>query len=409
MNPEGQEAIGGRTTETHIRAFDVRPHMNRYEGVDALLRDGYDAYLHVGDEEDEDMVYLSGFDAPDDFALLRVDGRTVLLVSALEYGRAEKEARADEVRRTGEFIEGDRRGDEGARLDALADFLEEYGARDVAVPRGFSLFTADGLRERGYGVETVEDPVGEARAVKDEDEIEAIRRTQTANEVAMGAAHEVLRGSEVRDGTLYHDGEPLTVDRVKTEIEVALVRERCKLSDTIVAPGEGGADPHWRGEGVVSAGEPIVVDIFPRGDEGYFGDMTRTFVVGEPSDRVREMYETTIEAQEAAFDVLAKGAGVTGEEVHNAVCDVFENAGYATTREDATEGFVHSTGHGVGLEIHERPRLSDGGDELHAGNVVSVEPGLYLNDVGGVRVEDLVVVREDGYDNLNDYPKELVV
>ncbi|MFW5984010.1 MAG: M24 family metallopeptidase [Halobacteria archaeon] len=382
--------------------------MNRYEGVDALL-DEHDAYLHVGDEEDEDMVYLSGFDAPDDFVLLRVDGRTVLLVSALEYGRAKKEARADEVRRTGEFVDGDRRGDEEAQVDALAEFLDEYGVEDVAVPRGFSVFVADGLREHGYGVEAVADAVGEARAVKDEDELDAIRRTQSANEGAMKTAHELLRESEVRDGTLYHDGEPLTVDRVKTEIEVALVHERCKLSDTIVAPGEGSADPHWRGEGTLRADEPIVVDIFPRGDDGYFGDMTRTFVVGQPSERVREMYETTVEAQEAAFEVLSEGAGVTGEEVHDAVCDVYEDAGYATTRDDATEGFVHSTGHGVGLEIHESPRLSSGGDELRVGNVVSVEPGLYLRGVGGVRVEDLVVVREDGYENLNDYPKELVV
>ena len=386
----------------------VRGNMNRYEGVDGLL-DEHDAYLHVGDEEDEDMVYLSGFDAPDDFVLLRLDGHTVLLVSALEYGRAKSEARAGEVRRTGEFIDGDRRGDDEAFVDALAAFLDEYGVEDVAVPRGFSLFAADGLRERGYGVETVADPVGEARAVKDDDEIDAVRRTQKANEAAMEAAHGLLREAEVRDGSLYHDGEPLTVDRIKTEIEVALVHERCKLSDTIVAPGEGGADPHWRGEGTVRAGEPVVVDIFPRGEEGYFGDMTRTFVVGEPSDRVREMYETTVEAQEAAFDVLDEGAGVTGEEVHEAVCDVYDDAGYATTRDDATEGFVHSTGHGVGLEIHERPRLSTGGDELRAGNVVSVEPGLYLRDVGGVRIEDLVVVREDGYDNLNEYPKELVV
>ena len=382
--------------------------MNRYEGVDGLL-DEHDAYLHVGDEEDEDMVYLSGFDAPDDFVLLRLDGRTVLLVSALEHGRAEKEARAEEVRRTDEFIDGDRRGDEEAFVEALGDFLDEYGVEDVAVPRGFSLFAADGLRERGYGVETVADPVGEARAVKDGDEVDAIRRTQDANEEAMEATHELLCESEVRDGALYHDGEPLTVDHIKTEIEVALVHERCKLSDTIVAPGQGGADPHWRGEGEVRAGEPIVVDIFPRGEEGYFGDMTRTFVVGEPSDRVREMYQTTVEAQEAAFDVLSEGAGVTGEEVHEAVCDVYEDAGYETTRDDATEGFIHSTGHGVGLEIHEGPRLSTGGDELRAGNVVSVEPGLYLREVGGVRTEDLVVVREDGYDNLNEYPKALVV
>jgi len=383
--------------------------MDRYGGIDSVLDNGYDAYLHVGDEDDEDMLYLSGFDAPDGFVLLRADGRTVLLVSALEAGRADKEARADEVRRTDEFIDGDRRGDEKARADALDAFLDEYGADDVAVPRSFGLYTADALRERGYGVETVEDPVGEARAVKDDEELGAVRATQTANEAAMEAARSLLGEAEARDGTLYHDGEVLTAGRVRTEVEVALVREGCTLDSTIVAPGERAADPHWRGEGRLRADEPVVVDIFPRGEEGYYGDMTRTFVVGEPSERVREMYETTVEAQNAAFGVLEGGAGVTGEEVHAAVCDVYEDAGYGTLREGASDGFIHSTGHGVGLEIHERPRLSEGGGRLRAGNVVSVEPGLYLPDVGGVRVEDLVVVREDGYDNLNDHPKDLVV
>jgi len=382
--------------------------MERYAGVDALL-DDHDAYLHVGDEDDVDMYYLSGFDAPDDFTLLRVDGRTVLLVSTLEYGRAKKESNADEVRRTAEFLDGDRRGDPEAQVDGIAAFLDEYGVDDVAVPRDFSLFVADALRERGYGVGTVADPVGETRAVKDDGEIEAVRRTQKANEEAMRAAESLLGEAEVRDGELVHDGETLTAERVKTEIEVALVRERCTLDSTIVACGERGADPHWRGEGALRPDEPVIVDIFPRGEDRYFADMTRTFVVGEPSDRVREMYETTVEAQEAAFDVLSRGAGVTGEEVHNAVCDVYEDAEYGTVRNGAETGFIHSTGHGVGLEIHEGPRLSSGGKELCAGNVVTVEPGVYLPDVGGVRVEDLVVVREDGYENLTEYPKELHV
>lgn len=386
--------------------------MDRYAGLDSLLNDNFDAYLHVGDEEDENLYYLSDFDAPDPFTLLRTnDGRTVLLVSTLEYGRARKESNADEVRNTNEFFDGDRRGDPEARVDALASFLDEYDARDIAVPRDFSLYTADMLRKRGYGVETVADPVSETRAVKEEDEIDAIRRVQSANEEAMRRAQNLLRGAEREDGKLVHDGEKLTAERVKTEIEVALVRERCSLDTTIVACGERGADPHWRGEGPLRPDEPIIVDIFPRGESKYFADMTRTFVVGEPDERVREMYELSVDAQEAAFEVLAGGAdaGITGEDVHEAVCDVYEEAGYGTVRNGDETGFIHSTGHGVGLEIHEDPRLSTGGDELRAGNVVTVEPGLYLPEVGGVRVEDFVVVREDGYDNLTEYPKDLVV
>ena len=386
--------------------------MDRYAGLDSLLNDNFDAYLHVGDDEDENLYYLSDFDAPDPFTLLRTnDGRTVLLVSTLEYGRARKESNADEVRNTNEFFDGDRRGDPEARVDALASFLDEYDVRDIAVPRDFSLYTADMLRKRGYGVETVADPVSETRAVKEEDEIDAIRRVQSANEEAMRRAQNLLRGAEREDGKLVHDGEKLTAERVKTEIEVALVRERCSLDTTIVACGEGGADPHWRGEGPLRPDEPIIVDIFPRGESKYFADMTRTFVVGEPDERVREMYELSVDAQEAAFEVLAEGAdaGITGEDVHEAVCDVYEEAGYGTVRNGDETGFIHSTGHGVGLEIHEDPRLSTGGDELRAGNVVTVEPGLYLPEVGGVRVEDFVVVREDGYDNLTEYPKDLVV
>jgi len=387
---------------------------NRYEGVDAVLDEGdeHDAYLHVGDEDDENLYYLSDFDAPDPFTLLRTqEGATVLLVSTLEYGRAQKESNADEVRNTNEFFDGDRRGDSEARVDALAAFLDEYDVRNVAVPQEFSLYTADMLRERGYGVETVADPVGEARAVKDEDEIDEIQSVQRANEEAMRRAETLLKEAERCDGALVHDGEPLTAERVKTEIEVALVRERCSLDTTIVACGEPGADPHWRGEGELCPDEPIIIDIFPRGASKYFGDLTRTFVVGEPSERVREMYELSVEAQEAAFGVLSQGAdaGITGEDVHDAVCDIYESAGYGTVREGSETGFIHSTGHGVGLEIHEGPRLSTGGDELSAGNIVTVEPGLYLPDVGGVRVEDLVVVRDDGYENLTDYKKNFVV
>jgi Xaa-Pro aminopeptidase len=132
--------------------------------------------------------------------------------------------------------------------------------------------------------------------------------------------------------------------------------------------------------------------------------MTRTFVRGTPDAAAHAFYETTEEALAAALDTIE--AGVTGEAVHHAVCDVYEDAGYATLRSDeaAETGFIHSTGHGVGLEVHEEPRLSETGEELEAGNVVTVEPGLYDPDVGGVRVEDLVVVTEDGYENLTEYP-----
>lgn len=379
--------------------------MDRYRGVDRATSD-YDAYLRTDSSTDSDMLYLSGFDAPDPFTLLRRDGETVLLVSPLEYGRARKESMADEVRNTTEYIDGDRRGDPDAEIDVLDAFLMDYGVERVAVPRSYSLYRAEELRGRGYTVEPVDDHVKETRASKTEEEIDFIREAQRATEEALRGAEELIRDADVRGGVLYWDGEELTAERVKTEIEIELLRHRCSLADTIVACGPRAADPHWRGRGALEADEPIIVDIFPRHESHYHADMTRSFVRGS-NHEAEEIYDAVLEAQEAAFTVLEGGAGVSGEEVHEAVCDSFEDAGYPTLRGDAEEGFIHSTGHGVGLDVHELPRLSQGAGELEAGNVVTVEPGLYMEGVGGVRVEDLVVVREDGFENLTDYDREL--
>jgi len=252
--------------------------------------------------------------------------------------------------------------------------------------------------------------VEDARAIKTTAEVEAIREAQRANEASIAAAESLLREATAADGQLRHDGEPLTSERVKEEIEIALLREGCALDETIVACGSDAADPHDRGSGPLAPDEPIIVDVFPRSKEtGYFADTTRTFVVGEPSETVREWYDLTLEAQEAALDAI--GPGVNGRAVHDAVCDVYEDAGLPTLRADETAetGFIHSTGHGLGLEIHEYPRLSTTDVELRPGMVVTVEPGLYDPAVGGVRIEDLVVVTDDGMENLTDYEKRLVV
>jgi Xaa-Pro aminopeptidase len=210
------------------------------------------------------------------------------------------------------------------------------------------------------------------------------------------------------DGELVRDGETLTSERVKEAIEVTLLRHGCGLDDTIVACGADAADPHDRGSGPLLAGEPVIVDIFPRSKATkYHADMTRTFCRGEPTETVEEWYDLTRTAQDAALAAIEPG--VTGAAVHDAVCEVYEDAGLPTLRSDETTetGFIHSTGHGVGLDVHERPRVAPGGEELEPGHVVTVEPGLYDPAVGGVRIEDLVVVTEDGHENLTDYPREL--
>jgi Xaa-Pro aminopeptidase len=398
--------------------------------ADALSEAGTDGYLIDASQDDPDQLYLSGFTGPDPFLSLYADGRTHLLVSGLEYGRASRRSRADVVERYADY--GYDYGDRDDRLDMYAAFLERREVGSVSMPPRGPIGTADGLRERG--IEVVVDRTGvleELRAVKTDAEIDNVRSVQRATEEAMATAEDLIASSTIagddrnaggsrtrigsdeeaiEPGTLVHDGEPLTSERVKTAIEIALLERGCALEETIVACGSQAADPHDRGSGPLFAGEPIIVDVFPRDKATkYFADMTRTFLRGEADGTVREWYELTHEALREATDAVEPG--VTGEAVHEAACAVYESAGIPTLRSDPdTEtGFIHSTGHGVGLDIHELPRLSPGAGELEPGHVVTVEPGLYDPDVGGVRIENLLVVTEEGCETLTDYPIELEV
>jgi Xaa-Pro aminopeptidase len=383
--------------------------------LDEFLADGdFDGYLIEAGSDESDQLYLSGFDAPDPFVTLYTPEETRLLVSGLEYGRAKKESRADAVARVAEYdLHENVREYGGAEGYArtIAAFLGDVGVETVATPARFPLGLADGLRDCGLTVAPeTEDVLKEIRAVKTDEEVEHVRAAQKANEKSMAAAERLLREATVDDGVLRYDGEPLTSERVKEEIEVALLREGCSLDETIVACGSDAADPHNRGSGPLRADEAIIVDIFPRNKATkYHADMTRTFVKGTPSDEIRERFEITDEARKAALAAVEPGA--TGEAVHDAVCDVYEEADYATFRSDPTTetGFIHSTGHGVGLDVHELPSISPRGGELKPGQVITIEPGLYDPEIGGVRIEDIVVVTEDGYENLTDYPVELVV
>lgn len=378
--------------------------------LDSMAVDGY---LIDAASTDSDQLYLSGFDAPDAFITLYADG-VHLLVSSLEYGRAKKESDAASVVRKSEYdyyAKVAEYGPEEASNRVVAEFLADRGVESVAVPARFPVGTADGLREQGVTVKPDRSTVITGiRSTKTDEEIDYVRTAQKANETAMQAAENLLAAATVEGGLLRYQGEVLTSERVKEEIEVTLLRHGTALDETIVACGASAADPHDRGSGPLAADEAIIIDIFPRDKASkYHADMTRTFVRGEPSEEIRARHDLTHEALAAALDALEPGA--TGKEVHGTVCDMYEDAGYATLQNDPdTEtGYIHSTGHGVGLDVHELPRINPNGGELKPGHIVTIEPGLYDPEVGGVRIEDLVVITEDGYENLTDYPIELVV
>jgi len=372
-------------------------------------------------EHDADAYHLSGFLAPDAVICLRVAGKTYLAVSSLEYGRAEKEAPVDRLISHDELgiIRLARELKSGARAyaAAVANLIDELGALDspVAVPPDFGVVYADELRARGVTITPEGKLFDGLRRAKTQGEIEHIQKTQEAVEAACAHAVEILEEAEVaKDGTLEWQGETLTSERLRGEIDVELLRRGCSADGTIVAGGPQGADPHERGHGPLKAGESIIVDIFPVDlSTRYYSDMTRTFVKGEPNEGLQEMYDAVLESQEAALSMVK--AGVNGKDVHNKVAEVLHEAGYKTNVHDQekgkplTEGFFHGTGHGVGLEIHEAPRVSLADDELIPGDVISIEPGVYDPKSGGVRIEDLVVVTEDGCRNLTEFPKRFVL
>jgi Xaa-Pro aminopeptidase len=368
-------------------------------------------------EHDADAYHLSGFLAPDAVICLRVAGKRYLAVSSLEYGRAAKEAPVDELLSHEELeiidLARELKSSAKAYAAAVANLLDEIGASNspIVVPANFGLLYADELRARGITLTPDGKLFDSLRRAKTEEEISSIEKTQNAVEAACAHAVEILEESGIEgDGILEWRGAPLTSELLRAEIEIELLRRGCAAEGTIVAGGPQAADPHERGHGPLKAGEAIIVDIFPVDiSTRYYSDMTRTFVKGEPNEGLQEMYDTVLESQEAALSMIR--AGVNGRDVHRKVADVLHEAGYKTNVHDQeegkplTEGFFHGTGHGVGLEIHEAPRVSLADEELIPGDVISVEPGVYDPKVGGVRIEDLVVVTEDGCRNLTTFPK----
>jgi Xaa-Pro aminopeptidase len=352
-----------------------------------------------------DMFYATHFLSTDPFIYLHVPQKDVLIVSQLEYERAKKESIVREVRSMLDY-------GYNIKIDELiAKIIQEEDIRELVVPKYFPLFTADELRKRDIDVIAVEETkITKEREKKGEEEVRLIEKAQRACEHAMKVALAVIKDASVQGTVLMDNGKPLTSEKIKAYIEHALIDAKCSCDggEPIVACGKQTADPHFTGNGAIFLDEPIIVDIFPRlKTERYFADMTRTVVKDEPSKEIKEMYEVVKQAQDAALSLVKEG--VSCKDVHNLVCDIFEERGYGTLRKGDEKGFIHSTGHGVGLDIHEKPRVGDNDDTLQAGNVITIEPGLYDPRVGGVRLEDLVVIVKNGCTNLTKFEKKLVL
>ncbi len=376
---------------------------------------GAEAYLMISESEhNADMHYATGFLAYDSFIYLN-SGSDKILVSDMELGRARKESKVHDVIPTSRYNIMDKmrknKDADAAYCEMIIEFLRSEKLKRISVPYNFPVQLADCLRNAGFAVIPIKSPFRDMRDIKNEKEIKAIEIAQRAGEKALFEALGAIRNASIRNSALWQDNAPLTTENVRAIIEKSLLSMGCEAPDIIIACGRGSSDPHWKGEGELLAGEPIVIDMVPMSKkERYYSDMTRTVMRGEPDGELKDMYSAVLDSQDAAVKKIK--AGITGSEIHGIVCDLLEERGYETSRGKSgefTEGFIHSTGHGVGLDIHEGPSLSENGKELKAGAVVTVEPGLYYRKIGGVRLEDVVVVTRNGCKNLTMFEKKLVL
>ncbi len=357
-------------------------------------------------EADSNLYYACRFLAPDPFVYLGVNGRKILLMSDLEVDRARSQARVDEVLSLSEWEAKARQRWQTPRLtDTVSLLLEDYGVKAVEVPADFPLEAADRLRERGVTITARSDPFFPERLIKSDEEVSAIEETQRHTEAAFEAALQVLRESVIRGDSVLWKGRPLTSEDLKRVVNLSLMENDCIAEHTIIACGEQGVDPHNQGSGPIRPNRSIIFDIFPRSSRTrYFADMTRTVVKGKASDELRRIYDAVLAAQLRAIELIRDGA--SGAAVHAEVVKTLQARGYTSGVVDGRhQGFFHGTGHGVGLDIHEPPRVSRVDNELRTGQVVTVEPGLYYSGRGAVRIEDMVLVEAGGCRNLTRSPK----
>jgi Xaa-Pro aminopeptidase len=362
--------------------------------------------------DDADFLYACHLPVEQALYLRFEPGDDLLVVSGLELERARREGQARRILDREEAGWREQRDSTSGWVDLARRLVAERGASAVRVSPLLPAAAYVALQAAGVEPEIDHGLFVDERRRKSADEADRIRAAQQAAEAACVEVIGQLAAAEAqRDGLLWLDGSPLTSERLMARAQATLNEIGYGASEMIVAGSPECALPHFRGAGPIRAGAPVIIDIFPMGmSSHYHGDLTRTVVVGEPSDLVCRMHETCVEALDAAIELIR--AGANGRDVHREVCRRLVEGGFGTT----TKGFegradgprmIHSTGHGVGLEVHEGPQLRDLDYPLDAGDVVTVEPGLYELGLGGVRVEDTGIVTAGGFRNFTSLPRSL--
>ncbi|NLV25991.1 MAG: aminopeptidase P family protein [Methanomicrobiales archaeon] len=371
---------------------------------DLIKRYGAAIYCIYASSENAAMRHITRFVTHDPVTILKkLHKPPLMIVPQMEAYRAASESPAQVMtRQQAGYLEIFEHEKDPWKIQA--EMIARVSDGPYLVPPDFPTALARALEVHNTVIVDSASLLSAPRAIKTPDEVRWITRAQRAAEAAMDTAINRIRTSDIRSGVLWYDDKPLTSDLVRYEMNKTMLAHGCTADDTIVSCGEETAIPHCPGSGELKAHEPIVIDVFPRDTKtGYHADMTRTISRGEPSGKVIELYNTVKDA--LILSEKSVRAGKTGAECYHEVRDFFSELGFKSD----TEGFVHSLGHGVGLEIHEAPSLSTMGGTLQSGNVITLEPGLYYRGIGGVRIENLGVVEQSGFSKITRYPMEMIL
>jgi Xaa-Pro aminopeptidase len=356
---------------------------------------------------DADMLYATKFWAGDPFIFLQQNGKRTVVLTDLEMGRGKRTAKVDEFVSFNQLereVQG--KSEQPPPFEkVMAHFLRKRGVKSATVPANFPLSYARELQD--VDLSTPNGLFWPAREAKTDEELKLIGRALRITEAGLKRAMEVLKASKPKGKKLIWSGKPLTSELLRAEIDTAILRAGGNAANTIVAGGDQACDPHERGSGPLPANSLIILDIFPRDAKtGYWGDMTRTVVRGRATEAQRKLWQTVLDGQELALREIKDG--VDGMKIHKAIQALFKKRGYPTeVRNGVNVGFFHGTGHGLGLEIHEYPRLHK--VVLKDRQCLTVEPGLYYPELGGVRHEEVVVVTKTGCKILSKFPKPLEI
>jgi Xaa-Pro aminopeptidase len=369
--------------------------------------------IYSASESDANMLWATRFFAPDPFVFIEKGRKRYLLMSDLEIDRAKAQATVDTVLSYSEFVSKVQRS--GMQFpgvaEVLAETLRHLKISHAAVPSTFPVGLADELRRLAIDIQPQPDPFWPERELKTAEELRHIQESLRAAEQGMEAGIDAVRRCKIRkDGYLSLDGTQLTSEILKRIINTTIMALGFVPSHTIVASGDQCVDPHNEGSGPIRANTSIIMDIFPRSQKsGFFGDITRTVVRGRASERLKDAYRCVKEAQKIGFQRIRNGADAY--EIHSEILNYFSSHSFVTGLHNGRmQGFFHGTGHGLGLDIHEAPGIGRRSHStLRTGHVVTVEPGLYYEKMGGVRLEDVVSVTETGCRNLVRLPKILEV